>query len=327
MLQLRETALNRHAHTFEHDFPSGKVTVVLGSNNSGKTNLCRLIAGLSCDGFGCVKFGGQDLAGLRPDKRNVAMVYQAFVNYPNLTVAQNIASPLHTKKGDDIKVRVEEVAQMLQIDDLLDRYPHELSGGQQQRLAIARALAREAKILLLDEPLVNLDFKLRESLQLQLRDLLENTETTVIYTSSDPKDAFALGDEVLLLAQGSKLQSGSPLDVYRRPSSLAAMDLLSDPGVNTIELDGATVALRPEHIALEIDGHIDIGGGGVNNSSNQLMRFQLLVSACETSGDESFLHGQVKGNSWVVRLRSMVRVAVGETVTVSVPRQDMLGFG
>ena len=252
MLELVDAHLQADGQTdFDHQFAAGQITVVLGANQSGKTNLCRLVAGQNSHARGQVLLNGVDLQTVDPRKRPVSMVYQAFVNYPNLTVAQNIASPLLARRGDDamdkraIAARVDELAQTLQIQPLLSRLPHELSGGQQQRLAIARALAKQAPVLLLDEPLVNLDFKLREALEVELRELLHQTNTVVIYTSSDPRDAFTLGDEVLLLAAGAKLQAGAPLDVYLRPQSLAAMQLMADPGVNVFQRDSKTCALRP----------------------------------------------------------------------------------
>ena len=216
MLELDDVQLGAGgAEGFAHSFATGQTTVVLGANRSGKTDLCRLIAGLHTSARGTVKLDGVDLAALSPRRRPVSLVYQAFINYPNLTVRGNIASPMRAQRlpTAEREKRVHELADMLQLPDLLDRLPHELSGGQQQRLAIARALAKDARVLLLDEPLVNLDFKLREALEHELRSLLRQMSTVVIYTSSDPRDAFALGDEVLLLAAGRKLQALSLIHI------------------------------------------------------------------------------------------------------------------
>jgi len=204
---------------------------------------------------------------------------------------------------------------MLQISDLLERLPHELSGGQQQRLAIARALAKDAQVLLLDEPLVNLDFKLREKLEYELRDLLRATNTVVIYTSSDPRDAFALGDQLLLLADGQKVQTGPPIEVYRQPSSLAAMELLADPCINRFSRAGETCALRPEHVSVEeiADTATAIG-------------FAMSVTAYETSGDETFIHGQVDEHDWVVRCYGMPDVRVGGQLNLHARADDVVSF-
>jgi glycerol transport system ATP-binding protein len=317
MLDLNEVSLGiDRGAPFSHSFPGGSTTVVLGANRSGKTDLCRLIAGLDTVASGQVLLDGRDLAGTRPQHRPVSLVYQAFVNYPNLSVFDNIASPLRAQRLEEseTKRRVGELAGMLRIPELLDRLPHELSGGQQQRLAIARALAKDARVLLLDEPLVNLDFKLREALEVELRELLAATDTVVIYTSSDPRDAFALGDEVLLLRDGAKLQSGSPVDVYRNPANLAAMELLADPGVNRFSLDGRACALRPEHVAI---GRLQDG---------ERIDFEMQVAACETSGDESFIHGRVLDEEWVIRCHGMQDVKPGVELALSARAADVARF-
>ena len=301
------------ADTFAHTFVPGEISVVLGANQSGKTDMCRLIAGLPTRASGKVSIDGKS-AGSGPRERPVAMVYQAFINYPNLSVADNIASPLKAQRRPrgEIDARVDELADKLGLEALLHRRPAELSGGQQQRLAIARALAKEARVLLLDEPLVNLDFKLREALQLELRALLKATDTVVVYTSSDPRDAFALGDQVLLLAAGRKLQSGVPIDVYTAPANLAAMQLLSDPGVNLFTEADSTCAVRPEHLG--VDGRGDL-------------KFDMTVTAIETNGDESFAHGEVLGQEWVVRARGMLDVEPGATLALSARANDIRRFG
>jgi glycerol transport system ATP-binding protein len=246
----------------------------------------------------------------------VSMVYQAFVNYPNLTVEENIASPMRAAQmnGPERSSRVGELAEMLQISELLERLPHELSGGQQQRLAIARALAKSARVLLLDEPLVNLDFKLREVLEHELRDLLKATNTVVIYTSSDPRDAFSLGDQLLLLANGQKVQAGTPLDVYRRPVNLAAMELLAEPCINRFRRADKDCALRPEHVS-----------AGAATGVNEI-GFDMNVTAYETSGDESFIHGRVGDFDWVVRSHGMADVSIGSKLNVHARSDDIVSF-
>ncbi len=312
MLELTDVRLPGASLPFAHTFAAGEISVVLGANQSGKTDLCRLIAGLPTRASGAVAIDGEAVVA-GPRRRPVAMVYQAFINYPNLTVAENIASPLKARRQPraEIDAAVEALAAKLGLEGLLGRRPAELSGGQQQRLAIARALAKDARVLLLDEPLVNLDFKLREALQSELRSLLKASDTVVIYTTSDPRDAFALGDEVMLLAAGEKLQAGVPIEVYTNPSSLAAMQLLSDPGVNLFERDGHTHAVRPEHLRVDVDGELS---------------FDLAVTANETNGDESFVHGLVNEREWVVRTRGMLEALPGEVLRVSVRADDIRRF-
>lgn len=301
------------AHRFDHAFPSGAITVVLGSNRAGKTNLCRLIAGLDTQAEGSVRFDGEDLNTPRARQAHASMVYQTFVNYPNMSVRDNIASPLKARKlpRAETAAAVEELAARLAIGELLDRTPAELSGGQQQRVAIARALAKEARVVLLDEPLVNLDFKLREALEVELRDVLTASGATVIYTSSDPRDVFMLADEVLLLSDGRKLQSGPPLEVYERPASVETMDLLCDPAVNRFVMNGEACALRPEHVSVEAQAASDL-------------RFPAEITAFETNGAQTFLHCRVgDGADWVVRHDGMLDLDVGDQITLTARDADV----
>ncbi|WP_439100603.1 ABC transporter ATP-binding protein [Congregibacter sp.] len=319
MLTLNDFSLKPDEdRVFSHSFAAGEISVVLGANQSGKTDLCRLIAGLNTVARGKVSLDGEPLDSLPPRQRPVGMVYQAFVNYPNLTVFDNIASPLKAQKADlaATKATVDSLAEKLQISALLERHPHELSGGQQQRVAIARAMAKGARVLLLDEPLVNLDFKLRESLELELRDLLRASHTTVIYTSSDPRDAFTLGDQLLLLHKGKKLQCGPPLAVYENPESVEAMALLADPDINRFYRNDKLCALRPEHISIST----------ANSPVTATVEFAMQVIACETSGSESFIHGEVEGHEWVLRQRGMQSAAVGQRLTISAAERDVVRF-
>lgn len=318
MLEVSDVRINANCtEGFSHSFSAGEIAVVLGANQAGKTDLCRLIAGLNTRARGEIHVDGLDLGALKPRRRPVSMVYQAFVNYPNLTVAENIASPMRARRMNATTRRsqVSELAAMLRISDLLQRLPHELSGGQQQRLAIARALAKKARVLLLDEPLVNLDFKLREALQHELRDLLKADNTVVIYTSSEPRDAFALGDQVLLLADGRKVQSGAPIEVYRRPNSFVAMELLADPCINRFTRDGKTCALRPEHLDVS----------GATNAATTI-GFDMSVTAYETNGDESFVHGRVDDREWVVRFNGMREVRIGSRLNLHASPADVVHF-
>ncbi|MEE8041634.1 MAG: ATP-binding cassette domain-containing protein, partial [Pseudomonadales bacterium] len=189
------------------EFSAGSINVVLGRNHSGKTALCRLLAGLPTPATAKVSINGTEQTSGVDRSWPVTMVYQAFVNYPNWNVADNIASPLKAGalgrlSGSEIDRRVRELAAKVRIEELLHRMPHELSGGQQQRLAIARALAREPQVLVMDEPLVNIDYKLREELAGELKLLVEETDTCLVYSTSDPRDALSLGDLTVLLQDG-----------------------------------------------------------------------------------------------------------------------------
>ncbi len=180
------------------NFESGVTNIFLGRTLAGKTSLLRIMAGLDRPDSGKIFVNGEDVTGMVVRKRNVSMVYQQFINYPSFTIYDNIASPLKILGMDKKKIdkRVREVAEMLHLETMLDRLPTELSGGQQQRCAIARALVKDSALLLLDEPLVNLDYKLREELQVDLQDIFKERDAVVIYTTTEPGEALKLGGSV-----------------------------------------------------------------------------------------------------------------------------------
>lgn len=215
------------------------VTVLLGATQSGKTTLMRVMAGLDKPSQGRVLADTVDVTGQPVRDRNVAMVYQQFINYPSMTVADNIASPLKLRKDapsrSAIRARVAELAAKLHIEPFLKRLPAELSGGQQQRVALARALAKNAPLMLLDEPLVNLDYKLREELRDELSQLFASGQSTVVYATTEPTEALLLGGYTAVLDAGELLQYGPTAEVFRRPRSLRVARAFSDPPMNLIQ--------------------------------------------------------------------------------------------
>jgi glycerol transport system ATP-binding protein len=232
----------------------GTMNVLLGHTGAGKTSLLRILAGLDRPTSGAVKRDGVNITRTTARERSVALVYQQFINYPSLSVRANIASPLRAKKAAEREARVSELAKLLSIEELLDRLPAELSGGQQQRVAIARALAKGAEIVLFDEPLVNLDYKLREGLRDELRALFGGAgaravggrAATVVYATTDPAEALALGGTTILMHHGRVLQHAPTLEVYHRPSSVAAARVFSDPPMNLLggEVAGGELLLE-----------------------------------------------------------------------------------
>ena len=232
--------------TLSLDLAAGQLYVLLGPTLAGKTSLMRLMAGLDQPTSGRILVDGVDVTGMSVRQRSVAMVYQQFINYPTLTAYDNIASPLRlqgTPKAE-LDRQVRDTARMLHIDHLLDRLPAALSGGQQQRLAIARALVKKAKLLLLDEPLVNLDYKLREELRAELRDLFARQQTTVVYATTEPLEALIMGGEVIVMDEGRVLQTGPTVEVYHRPGSLRVAAVYSDPPMNMLAVTVADGVAR-----------------------------------------------------------------------------------
>jgi glycerol transport system ATP-binding protein len=219
------------------------VTVLLGATQAGKTTLMRLMAGLDVPSKGRVKADGVDVTGRPVRERNVAMVYQQFINYPSMTVADNIASPLKLRREPGIDARVAELAAKLHIEPFLQRLPAELSGGQQQRVALARALAKNAPLMLLDEPLVNLDYKLREELRNELSQLFAAGTSTVVYATTEPTEALLLGGYTAVMEAGELLQYGPTAEVFHRPKSIRVARAFSDPPMNMVTGQAAMVGV------------------------------------------------------------------------------------
>jgi len=319
----------------------GSLNVLLGPTRAGKTSLLRILAGLDRPSSGRVQVDGADVTGVGVRSRNVAMVYQQFVNYPSLTVAGNIASPLRQSGRLDraeIDRRVRATAELLRIDHLLERYPAELSGGQQQRTAIARALVKEAGLLLLDEPLVNLDYKLREELRTELRALFDRRGTTVVYATTEPQEALVLGGNVAVMDQGRVLQYGPAIEVYRRPGQMRVAEVFSDPPINLlpVRLEGDACRVssdarfaRPEHMRGVPAGDYRAGlraeDVGIGAQAAQAAAIAGSVQLAEISGSETFVHAGHGPLTLIARLEGEHSYRLGEQVTLGFdPRRAFL---
>src|SRR6266699_5745603 len=227
----------------------GEFLVFLGPSGSGKTTLLRMIAGLETPTSGEILIGGRVVNDLSPRERRIAMVFQSYALYPHLSVYKNIAFPLKAQnvKKDLHKAKVEWAASLLGIGALLDRKPRELSGGERQRVALARAIVREPAVFLLDEPLSNLDAKLRASAREELERFHRRVGTTTIYVTHDQVEAMAMGDRVMVLNKGMVRQLGTPTDVYDNPADTFVATFLGSPPMNLAELGDVIVGFRPEH--------------------------------------------------------------------------------
>ena len=272
-------------------------------------------------------------------KRSVAMVYQQFINYPSLTAYGNIASPLRLKGAAAAEVdrRVRGTAKLLHIDHLLDRLPTELSGGQ-QRLAIARALVKEARLLLLDEPLVNLDYKLREELRAELRDLARQ-RTTVVYATTEPLEALIMGGDVIVMDEGRVLQTGPTVEVYHRPGLLRVASVFSDPPINTLSVtvtDGfaygrsGVKAPLAHHLGRLAPGKHTLGVRANHLSIHRHGEGDLAVDAtvelAEISGSETFVHVSNGDLHWVVQEEGVHEHALGQPVEVHLDPARLYAF-
>ena len=302
----------------------GALTVLLGATQAGKTSLMRIMAGLDVPTQGRVLMDEEDVTGVPVRRRNVAMVYQQFINYPSMTVFDNIASPLKLRGESNIDVRVTDLAQKLHIKEYLHRLPAALSGGQQQRVALARALAKGAPLMLLDEPLVNLDYKLREELREELTQLFATGDSSVVYATTEPTEALLLGGYTAVLDEGELLQYGRTADVFHRPKSIRVARAFSDPPMNLVE-----VRLAPGGVEFR-DGSLlpldvpDLGGHvltvGVRASALRWqphagdVAIQGEVQLAEISGSDTFLHAQTPIGPLVAQLTGVHRFELGASV-------------
>ncbi|HEY2612006.1 MAG TPA: ABC transporter ATP-binding protein [Reyranella sp.] len=319
----------------------GTLSVLLGPTLSGKTSLMRLLAGLDPPTTGRVVVNGKDVTGVDVRKRSVAMVYQQFVNYPSFTVFENIASPLRVqgRPNEEVERRVGEVASLLRLEPYLDRLPLALSGGQQQRTAIARALVKGADLVLLDEPLANLDYKLREELRAELPRIFEISGAIFVYATTEPSEALLLGGRTICLSEGRALQVGGTSAVYRRPDSLRVAELFSDPPLNTVAIekkDGAVVygggGTAPANglYAGLADGPYSVGFRAhqlaVTNGAPGHHIFPTTVALTEITGSESFVHLKRDGANWVAVLPGVHEFPPGHALEAALDPNDVFVF-
>ena len=305
----------------------GQGSVLLGATQAGKTSLMRIMAGLDLPTAGRVLVDGVNVVGMPVRERNVAMVYQQFINYPSFTVRDNIASPLKLRGEKNIDVRVRELAQKLHIDMFLDRLPAELSGGQQQRVALARALAKNAPLMLLDEPLVNLDYKLREELRDELTTLFSTGDSTVIYATTEPGEALLLGGYTAVMDGGELLQYGPTAEVFHRPQSLRVAKAFSDPPMNLlpatmmtagVQLNGGPALDVPSPSALATTGQSVTVGIRASALNVRPGRAGVLLSGrvelAEISGSDTYVHAATAVGELVAQLTGVQRFEIGAPV-------------
>ncbi|MGH8354333.1 MAG: ABC transporter ATP-binding protein [Pseudomonas sp.] len=322
-------------------FEPGSFNVLLGRTLAGKTSLMRLMAGLDRPSSGRILINGADVSGVPVRKRNVSMVYQQFINYPTLTVFDNIASPLRQAgvAKAEIERKVHETAEMLHIEGFLQRYPLELSGGQQQRTAMARALVKDADLVLFDEPLVNLDYKLREELRQEMRELFKARRTIAVYATTEPNEALALGGTTTILHEGRVIQSGKTAEVYHRPQRVLAAELFSEPPINLLEgrVNGSEVSfedfvhfpLNPDLQGLaEADYRFGVRPShiGLVPSNDDDLELAVIVELAEISGSETFLHVRSERFALVLHLPGVHEYEVDTPILIYIPTHKLFVF-
>ncbi|MFN3525310.1 MAG: ABC transporter ATP-binding protein, partial [Paracoccus sp. (in: a-proteobacteria)] len=241
--------------------PDGSFTVLVGPSGCGKSTLLRIISGLEMPSGGTVEIGGQDVTFEEPSKRGISMVFQSYALYPHMTVAQNIDFGLRLAKmpAPERKARVTEAARILALEDYLDRKPSQLSGGQRQRVAIGRSIVRQPKVFLFDEPLSNLDAALRTQMRVELAQLHQSLDATMIYVTHDQVEAMTLADQIVVMNSGRIEQVGAPMDLYDRPQTAFVAGFIGSPKMNLLpgmaigREDVATMGIRPEHLTVSQD--------------------------------------------------------------------------
>jgi len=320
---------------------SGTLSVLLGPTLAGKTSIMRLLAGLDRPTTGRVLVDGKDVTGIDVRQRSVAMVYQQFINYPSLTVFENIASPLRVqgKPRAEIENRVAEAARLLRLEPFLDRTPLQLPGGQQQRTAIARALVKGADLVLLDEPLANLDYKLREELRAELPRIFEASGAIFVYATTEPLEALLLGGRTVCMWEGEVLQAGETPKVYRHPETLRVAQVFSDPPLNIVGIEKKSGSVRYaggiEAPASGLYSRLGDGAYRVGFRAHQLAiangmagrhAFPATVTVTEITGSESFVHLHRADANWVAVLHGVHEFEPGQALEAVLDPDNVFVF-
>jgi len=287
----------------------GEFLVILGPSGCGKTTLMRMIAGLEKPTAGQIHIGGDDVTDLPPRKRGVSMVFQSYALYPHMNVFNNIAFPLRAQRREKklnkraIREKVEGAARMLEIDMLLDRRPRQLSGGQRQRVAIARAMVTQPALLLLDEPLSNLDAKLRANARDELKDFQRSSNITAVFVTHDQIEAMGLGDRIVVMSEGKIQQIGTPQRIYDDPANEFVATFLGSPSMNILSNDGFRFGFRPEHFLPKT----------LQDNPENSRIFHYYVKRVEYLGSDRLVYGYVRGHDSALTLAkvpSNVRVSL-----------------
>lgn len=320
-----------HIHPTDLELSPGTMNVLLGPTLAGKTSLMRLMAGLDVPTSGRVIWGGRDVTGMRVQDRGVAMVYQQFINYPTMSVYDNIASPMRLlgKTASEIDAAVNKAADLMQLSGMLDRKPLELSGGQQQRCALARALVKDAGLVLLDEPLANLDYKLREELRAEIPRIFEEAGSIFVYATTEPEEALLLGGHTAAMWEGRVTQFGPTPSVYRQPVDATTARVFSDPPMNFLHVvksgesvmfgEGQTAAATEafegladgEYLAGFRPNHLEIF-----QHTEGALEFTATLTVTEITGSETFVHLDHMGERWVGLIHGVKDLEIGSALKV-----------
>jgi glycerol transport system ATP-binding protein len=330
-----------HIRDLSLTLETGTINILLGGTLSGKTSTMRLMAGLDHPSSGRILVDGQDVTGRRVRDRRVAMVYQQFINYPTMSVFENIAAPLRVARQPRavIERRVRDAARLLRLESVLERSPLQLSGGQQQRTAIARALVKDADLVLMDEPLANLDYKLREELREELPRIFGASGAVFVYATTEPSEALLLGGNTATLFEGAVTQFGPTATVYRRPNDITTARIFSDPPLNTIAATkaGGTVSLATGGAVAATNAFLPLADGAytigcrahhvaLGETVGDAIRLHGTVSVSEITGSESFIHVNVSGMPIVALAEGVRKFDPGTPITLDLDPRLLFVF-
>ncbi len=315
-------------HDIDLDIKDREFLVLLGASGCGKTTLLRLIAGLDRQDCGSIRIGGKLVDDLAPRHRGIAMVFQNYAVFPHLTVFENIAFGLRMKKKAEgfIRAKVTEVAELMHIQQLLQRYSGQLSGGQRQRVAVARALAMEPDVLLMDEPLSNLDALLRLEMRAELKGVVQNSKTTTIYVTHDQVEAMSLADRIAVMHQGRIVQAASPIEVYRNPATRFVASFIGNPPMNF--LDAARAGAGWQVAGTTLSGpSVDRGKLTMAIRPEDLMPSDQgltgTIKVIEPLGAHQLITMDIEGRLFRATLESDFPINPGGRLTLS-PRADRI---
>ena len=316
----------------------GEFLVLVGPSGCGKSTTLRCLAGLEDATDGSIRFGDEDVTDRRASERDVAMVFQNYALYPHMTVRGNIGFglKLSTKlTGDEIERKVESVAEMLGIGELLDEKPKALSGGQQQRVALGRAIVREPSVFLMDEPLSNLDAKLRSDMRTELQELQADLDVTTVYVTHDQTEAMAMGDRIAVMNDGVLQQVGRPEEVYLSPTNEFVADFIGSPSINlfTADVDGTTLS-GPGGFTYDLSAASLVDGRdrvrvGIRPEDMTLVPeggTQATVNVAEHMGNENFLYLDLAGRELTARIDSAIRPEAGQTIQFTFEEEALYLF-
>ena len=327
---------NHVIRKFNLEVEKGKFLVLLGPSGCGKSTLLRMIAGLEKIDKGKIILENSLLNDLLPSKRQIAMVFQSYALYPHMNVSQNISFGLTTEKisKDEIKRKVTEAAKILKIEELLDRKPKELSGGQRQRVAIGRAITRNPKLFLFDEPLSNLDAALRSEMRVEISKLHKRLKSNIVYVTHDQIEAMTLADKIVIMNKGKIEQFGSPDDIYNNPRNIFVAEFIGNPKMNIIKIDKKDIInkntfkllnsnIHFENLNIEQEIYIGIRPEDISLENKSEIAVEITIDLIENLGSEKIINAHI--NDTEIRIKSTKNIK-DKNITIYLPKNKLYLF-